>query len=78
MNEELRAEWEHEVGEGDCTLTFEQWMATRLENGEEPCCMTLCEWPAITTRGQRHLCAQCAEAFDAGALYAQTETKGNP
>lgn len=40
---------------------------------QQSCCMTLCEWPAITQRGKRHLCAQCAEAFDAGVLFAQSE-----
>lgn len=39
---------------------------------KEFCCVTLCEWPSVTTRGDRHLCAQCAEAYDAGVLAAQT------
>ena len=34
------------------------------------CVIPLCEWEAVTERGERHLCAQCAEAFDAGVEYA--------
>lgn len=35
------------------------------------CVIPLCEWEAVTERGERHLCAQCAQAFDAGVEYAE-------
>lgn len=42
------------------------------------CVIPLCEWESVTTRGERHLCAQCAQAFDAGVEYAQRQTKSQP
>lgn len=44
---------------------------------ENYCCTPLCEWEAVTERGERRLCAQCAQAFDAGVEYAQRNTDGN-